>query len=139
MTRRAHRLIEAAVGGVPLFEKLELRTLLSAGGAIWHINGDRDGTASDDWIVVEVDPSNDKQFRATVNGEIVGTRDRDNIGGIEINGGLGNDDVEVNLGVDDQDIGVTLLGGAGDDTLSGGAGDDSLDGGSGLGCGPGRA
>src|SRR5690349_368055 len=105
MKRSAHRLIDAAVGAVPLVEHLEYRTLLSS-GAVWHIAGDRNGQPTDDTIIVEVDPNNDKQFQATVNGEVVGTRDRDKIGGIEIDGGDGDDDIEVDIGVDDKDIGA---------------------------------
>jgi uncharacterized secreted protein with C-terminal beta-propeller domain len=131
MGRKQHNVIRAAVGAVACFEQLEQRFLLSGDTAIWHIKGDRAGSPADDTIVVEVNPDDATQLQATVNGTVIGTRQKTGIGGIEIDGGAGNDDISIDLGVDDQNIEVTLLGGAGDDTLDGGAGNDDLIGGSG--------
>jgi uncharacterized secreted protein with C-terminal beta-propeller domain len=113
----------------PVCQQLESRTLLSA--TIWTINGDRDGTPTDDTIVIQLDPNNSKQLQAIVNDEIVDTCLIKNVSGIQINGGRGDDDITIDLGPDLDNIGSTILGGRGDDTITGGSGDDQLRGGGG--------
>lgn len=131
MGRKQRNIIRAAIGSVACFEQLEQRFLLSGNTAIWHVKGDRAGSPADDTIVIEVNSNDATQLQATVNGIVIGTRQITNIGGIEIDGGAGNDDISIDLGVDNENIEVTLLGGAGDDTLNGGAGNDDLIGGGG--------
>jgi len=80
----------------PICQQLESRTLLSA--TLWTINGDVDGSYTDDVIVVEVDPANSKQLRAVVNDEVVDTRLIKNIKGIQINAGGRDDDITIDLG-----------------------------------------
>src|SRR5688572_7131675 len=90
-------------------QQLESRRLLAA--TLWTINGDIDGTYTDDVIVVEADPTNSKQLRARVNGEIVDTRLIKNVKGIQINSGGGDDDISLDLGPDLDEIECTVLGG----------------------------
>ncbi len=137
----AAKMARMARAKVELVEQLEGCVLLDAhSAAIWHINGDRDGQATDDTIVVQVSPQNPTQIEAIINGQVFGTRPRARLGHVLIRGRGGNDRIEVELGPDDADLAVTMLGGAGNDTLLGGAerddirggvGDDRLNGGGG--------
>jgi len=110
-------------------DRLESRLLLTA--TVWTINGDIDGTPTDDTIVVQLDPANSKQLQALVNDEVAATRLIKNVKSIVINGGGGDDDIAVDLGPDLDNIDATILGGKGDDTITGGSGDDELRGGGG--------
>jgi uncharacterized secreted protein with C-terminal beta-propeller domain len=110
-------------------QQLESRTLLAA--TLWTINGDINGSATDDVIVIELDPANSKQLRALVNDDIVATRLIKNIKGIQIDAGGGDDDITLDLGPDLDTIDCTVLGGRGDDIIEGGSGDDFLRGGGG--------
>src|SRR2546429_9279595 len=113
----------------PVCQQLESRTLLTA--TVWTINGDRDGTATDDTIVIQLDPNNAKQLQAVVNDEVVNTRLIKNVKGIQINAGGGDDDITVDLGPDLDNIDSTILGGRGADTITGGPGDANICGGAG--------
>src|SRR5580765_7068960 len=95
-------------------QQLESRTLLTA--TLWTINGDIDGTPTDDTIVIQLDPNNSKQLQALVNDDVVATRLIRNVKGIQINSGGGDDDITVDLGPDLDNIDSTILGGRGDDT-----------------------
>ncbi len=137
---KARRAIRSAVQTVACMDGLESRLLLSRSPAIWHINGDWNGRHVDDTITVQVDPNDATKLQAVRNDKVIGTRERDRIGKIMINGGAGNDNITVDLGPQDADIQVSIYGGAGDDTITGGAendsiwgggGDDSIDGGMG--------
>src|SRR5258706_13386888 len=125
MREKAGTIFSAAAR--PVCQQLESRTLLTA--AVWTIDGDRDGTFTDDTIVIQLDPNNAKQLQAVVNDEIVSTRLIKNVKGIQINGGGGDDDITVDLGPDLDNIDSTIFGGRGDDTITGGSGDDQLRGG----------
>src|SRR5258706_11380170 len=127
MREKAGTIFSAAAR--PVCQQLKSRTLLTA--AVWTINGDRDGTFTDDTIVIQLDPNNSKQLQAVVNDEIVNTRLIKNVKGIQINAGGGDDDITVDLGPDLDNIDSTIFGGRGDDTITGGSGDDNIRGGGG--------
>lgn len=124
---RGRRILQAAVGRVCFFERLEGRLLLSAKSLpLWQISSDRGGRAADDVIVVQLDPNDSSRVQALVNGQSVGRRSLTRLRGIRILGGGGNDDIAADLPAG---LGVTILGGAGNDTLAGGDGNDRLFGG----------
>src|SRR5258706_860332 len=127
MREKAGTIFSAAAR--PVCQQLKSRTLLTA--AVWTINGDRDGTFTDDTIVIQLDPNNAKQPQAVVNDGIVSTRLIKNVRGIQINAGGGDDDITVDLGPDLDNIDSTIFGGRGDDTITGGSGDDNIRGGGG--------
>src|SRR4051812_11801571 len=118
-----------SLAALPLCQQLESRLHLTA--STWTINGDAHGHRTDDTIVIEVNPTNSKQFRAVVNDKVLQTRAIKTVQDILVNGGRGDDDIEIHLGPDFDNIDSTILGGAGDDTLDGGSGDDFLRGGGG--------
>src|SRR5580765_5674606 len=106
MRKKAGPIFSAAAQ--PVCQQLESRTLLSA--TVWTINGDRDGTPTDDTIVIQLDPNNSKQLQAVVNDEVVDTRLVKNVSGIQINAGGGDVDVTVDLGPDLSNIDSTIFG-----------------------------
>ncbi len=131
------------------FEDLESRRLLSAAVAAvpWNISGDSDPDSFDDVIDVS---ANGTSLVATVNGNVVGTRDASKIKSISISSGLGDDVISLDLGDYANQIKVSINagpgkdvvvagdeadsinGGLGDDTIESGAGDDTIDGGGGT-------
>jgi uncharacterized secreted protein with C-terminal beta-propeller domain len=121
-------------------EKLESRRLLSAAVAAWSVRGDADPNDPDDVIDVSVSDTDPTKLVATVNGEVVDTRDASKVQAISISGGNGDDDISVDLGDYSKNIKVTIDGGAGNDSITagdeadviyGGAGSDTIDGGAG--------
>ena len=113
-------------------ERLEPRHALAvtfAGGA-WTIVGDNDLIGADDTIVVEENPANTRQLRATVNGVVVDVRSKLRVKSIHVVAGRGDDtitiDVPANLA-----IATRLEGGFGADTITGGPGADVILGGPG--------
>ena len=140
-------------------ESLESRLALAVSQTYgtWSITGDSDPSHPNDTILVDRNPANTAQLRATVNGVVVGTIRESRVTTIRIFGGAGDDTITVNIpgntrirtvldggtgndtitGGDGNDTILggpgndTLIGGRGNDTLRGGAGDDSLVGGQG--------
>ena len=117
--------------------------------AVWNIMGDSDHADPHDTILVDRNPTNAAQLRATVNGVVVGTRLESTVKTIRIVGGAGDDSITVSIpgntriqtvlnGGGGNDIltagngNDTLIGGPGHDTLSGGQGNDTLRGGTGA-------
>ena len=128
-----------------LIEQLETRHALAvsfAAGA-WTIVGDANTALPDDTIVIEQNPANARQVRATINGAVVDVRSAARVKSIHVVGGSGDDSITVNVpgntriatlleggfgndvitGGDGPDV---ILGGPGRDTLSGGAGNDEV-------------
>jgi uncharacterized secreted protein with C-terminal beta-propeller domain len=134
----------------PQLESLEPRLALAVGQryGTWTITGDSDPAHPNDTILVDRNPANTAQLRATVNGIVVGTIRESRVTTIRIFGGAGDDTITVSIpgntriktvlnggagndtitGSDGSD---TILGGPGNDTLSGGRGNDTLRGGAG--------
>jgi hypothetical protein len=83
-------------------ETLERRTLLSGispaalEADVWSVAGDARGRRRNDAIVLDL--AADGQLRASVNGEVVGTRPASAADAIEVWAGRGNDTVRVELG-----------------------------------------
>jgi len=135
----------------PQVESLEPRLALAVSQTYgtWRITGDSDPAHPNDTILVDRNPANAAQLRATVNGVVVGTIRESRITTIRIVGGAGDDTITINIpgntriktvldggtgndtitGSDGSD---TILGGQGNDTLSGGRGNDTLRGGAGA-------
>ena len=134
-----------------LIEQLETRHALAvsfAAGA-WTIVGDANTALPDDTIVIEQNPANARQVRATINGAVVDVRSAARVKSIHVVGGSGDDSITVNVpgntriatlleggfgndvitGGDGPDV---ILGGPGRDTLSGGAGNDEVRGNGGV-------
>jgi uncharacterized secreted protein with C-terminal beta-propeller domain len=136
---------------LPQLESLEPRLALAVSQSYgtWRITGDSDPAHPNDTILVDRNPANAAQLRATVNGVVVGTIRESRVTTIRIVGGAGNDTITINIpgntrirtvldggtgndtitGSDGSD---TILGGQGNDTLSGGRGNDTLRGGAGA-------
>jgi len=132
-------------------ERLESRHALAVTFAAgeWTISGDDHAARPDDTIVVERNPANARQLRATVNGVVVDVRSEARMKSIHVIGGAGDDRITIDVpgnsristrleggfgsdtitGGDGADM---ILGGPGRDTLSGGAGDDELRGNGGM-------
>jgi uncharacterized secreted protein with C-terminal beta-propeller domain len=130
----------------PLEQRFALAVTFAAG--TWTITGDANAADLDDTIVVDRNPANTKQLRATVNGVVVGTRLESTVKLLRITGGRGDDAITIDvpgntrirtvlnggdgndsiLGSDGNDI---IFGGRGDDTLNGGKGSDTIWGGTG--------
>ena len=151
--RRSHRrsVAQQAAQLQPQLESLEPRLALAVSQTYgtWRITGDSDPAHPNDTILVDRNPANAAQLRATVNGVIVGTIRESRVTTIRILGGAGNDTITINIpgntriktildggtgndtitGGDGND---TILGGSGNDTLSGGRGNDTLRGGAGA-------
>ncbi len=143
----------------PGLEALEPRLALAVSQTYgtWTIVGDSDRSHPHDTIVIDRNPANAAQLRATVNGVVVGTIREARVSTIRIVGGAGDDTITIDIpgntrirtvldggrgndtitGGDGSDTILggpgndTLRGGRGNDTLRGGAGDDSLVGGTG--------
>ena len=134
-----------------LIEQLETRHALAvsfAAGA-WTVVGDANTALPDDTIVIEQNPANFRQIRATINGAVVDVRSAARVKSIHVVGGFGDDSITVNVpgntriatlleggfgndvitGGDGPDV---ILGGPGRDTLSGGAGNDEVRGNGGV-------
>ena len=131
-------------------EPLEQRFALAVtfAGGTWTITGDGNAADLDDTIVVDRNPANARQLRATVNGVVVGTRLESTVKLLRITGGRGDDAITIDvpgntrirtvlnggdgndsiLGSDGVDV---IVGGTGDDTLNGGKGADTIWGGAG--------
>jgi len=132
-------------------EQLEPRHALAVNFAagVWTIGGDDNAALPDDTIVVERNPANPRQLRATVNGVVVDVRSEARMKSIHVVGGAGDDRITIDVpgnsrittrleggfgsdtitGGDGADV---ILGGPGRDTLSGNAGDDELRGNGGV-------
>ena len=135
----------------PQVEPLEPRLALavSPNYGTWSITGDSDPAHPNDTILVDRNPANPAQLRATVNGVVVGTIREARVSTIRIVGGAGDDTITVTIpgntriktvinggagndtitGSDGSD---TILGGPGNDSLNGGSGSDTLRGGTGA-------
>lgn len=100
----------------------------SAAAGPLTVNGDVDGSATDDTIVVEKDPSNSSYLIATVNGTQQSRVPYVDVTGIIVSGLEGNDTISVDSAVT---ISATLLGGDGNDSITGGGAADSIMGGAG--------
>ena len=113
-------------------ERLEQRHALAVGfsGGEWTIVGDGDAARPDDAIVIEPNPTNARQLRATVNGVVVDVRSMARVKSIHVVAGIGNDSIAVNVPGKDG-ISTRLEGGFGDDVIEGGDGRDVILGGPG--------
>lgn len=134
-----------------LIERLETRHALAVSfvAGAWTIVGDANTALPDDTIVIEQNPANARQVRATINGAVVDVRSAARVKSIHVVGGFGDDSITVNVpgntriatlldggfgndvitGGDGPDV---ILGGPGRDTLSGGAGNDEVRGNGGV-------
>ena len=115
-----------------LVERLENRHALAvsfAAGA-WTIVGDADAAHCDDTIVVERNPANARQLRATVNGIVVDVRSEARMKSIHIVGGAGDDSIIIDVPGNSR-IATRLEGGYGADAITGGDGADVINGGPG--------
>ena len=150
--RRSSRrsVAEQATRLQPQLESLEPRLALAVTQSYgtWSITGDADPAHPNDTILVDRNPTNHAQLRATVNGVVVGTIRESRVTTIRIVGGAGDDTITINIpgntriktvldggtgndtitGSDGND---TIAGGAGNDTINGGRGNDTLRGGAG--------
>lgn len=117
---------------LPQIESLEPRHALSVSPAygVWSITGDADPTHPNDTILVDRNPTNAAQLRATVNGVVVGTRLESTVKTIRIIGGIGDDAITVTIPGNTR-ITTQIYGNAGNDTISGSDGRDSIFGGPG--------
>jgi len=106
-------------------ERLEPRRLLSAG--VWVVSGG----PGDDQIAISIRENDPSILEFTLNGRVASRRHVDDIGGILIVAGAGNDHVEVNMPLELAGLPVTVNGGSGNDTLYGGSGNDLILGGAG--------
>ena len=113
-------------------EQLETRRVLASAiqAGMWTIRGDRDPLQSDDVIVVDRNPADAAQLRATVNGVLVGVRPEARVRMISVLGGRGDDTITIAIAGNTR-IRTVLDGGRGDDTIIGAAGRDLLRGGPG--------
>jgi len=116
----------------PQIEPLEPRHALSVSPAygVWNITGDGDPAHPNDTILVDRNPTNAAQLRATVNGVVVGTRLESTVKTIRIIGGRGDDSITVAIPGNAR-ITTQIYGNAGNDTISGSDGRDSVFGGPG--------
>jgi uncharacterized secreted protein with C-terminal beta-propeller domain len=134
-----------------LIERLETRHALAVSfvAGAWTIVGDANTALPDDTIVIEQNPANARQLRATINGAVVDVRSAARVKSIHVVGGSGDDSITVNVpgntriatlleggfgndvitGGDGPDV---ILGGPGRDTLNGGAGNDEVRGNGGV-------
>jgi hypothetical protein len=115
-----------------LIEQLETRHALAvsfAAGA-WTIVGDANAALPDDTIVIERNPANARQLRATVNGAIVDVRSEARVKSIHVVAGFGDDSITVNVPGNER-ITTRLEGGFGNDVITGGDGADAIFGGPG--------
>ncbi len=113
-------------------ERLEPRHALAVSFAagVWTIVGDANAATPDDTIVVEPNPANARQLRATVNGVVIDVRSAARVKSIHVLGGAGDDSITVNVRGHDR-IATRLEGGFGNDTITGGDGPDVILGGPG--------
>ena len=113
-------------------ESLEPRLALavSQNYGTWSITGDSDPAHPNDTILVDRNPANAAQLRATVNGVVVGTIRESRVTTIRIFGGAGDDTITVTIPGNTR-IKTVLNGGAGNDTITGSDGNDTILGGSG--------
>src|SRR5258706_8857286 len=113
-------------------EPLEPRQLLSNSSVLWQIDGDRNGAATDDHIIIRVNPDHPNQIEAVVNGVVVSSRSAKALRQVLIKSRQGDDRVDVQLGQAHQDVLFRIYGGRGNDRINGGAEGDILVGGSGA-------
>ncbi|MFM7206930.1 MAG: beta-propeller domain-containing protein [Planctomycetaceae bacterium] len=112
-------------------ERLEARHALATFTAgTWTILGDGDAARPDDTIVIDRNPANARQLRATVNGVVVDVRAAARVKSIRVVGGAGDDTISVNVPGATK-LATRLDGGFGNDTISGGDGPDVILGGPG--------
>ena len=114
-------------------EAMEPRLLFSAAGveAIWTIHGDVDPANPADEIIIQRSADDPARIEARVNGEVVDSRLADEIAGIDVFAGNGDDMVRVKPGGTPLGVPIRLYGGNGDDALIGGPDDEVLFGGDG--------
>jgi subtilisin family serine protease len=91
------------------------------------VNGDENGAATADTILVRVDPGNSANFQVLVNGNIRAARAIAGTTRIDLNSLGGSDGITV---ASTLSIPLSITGGGGSDTITGGAGNDTIDGGS---------
>ena len=110
------------------FERLEPRRLLAVAmsGTQLFITG----TDAGDHVLITMNARESSELRVNVNGEWM-TFDRNEVSGIEVNGGSGRDHLIVAESGGNVTIPVTLIGGGGPDLLIGGSAGDHLMGGPG--------
>ena len=113
-------------------EQLEPRHALAVNFAagVWTIGGDDNAALPDDTIVVERNPANPRQLRATVNGVVVDVRSEARMKSIHVVGGAGDDRITIDVPGNGR-ITTRLEGGFGSDTITGGDGADVILGGPG--------
>lgn len=116
-------------------ERLDDRLLMDAGfaGGSWTIRGalGPDSATIDEIIVIDRDPADRDLLRATVNGNVVGTRPAADVRLIRIDAGGGNDEIRIDETSGKIRVPTILNGGAGDDRIRGGSGRDRILGGPG--------
>ena len=115
-----------------VIERLETRHALAvsfAAGA-WTIVGDASAALPDDTIVIEPNPVNARQLRATVNGAVIDVRSAARVKSIHVVAGFGDDSITVNVPGNER-ITTRLEGGFGNDVITGGDGPDVILGGPG--------
>jgi uncharacterized secreted protein with C-terminal beta-propeller domain len=119
-------------GFQPQVDQLESRLALAVAQpyGTWTISGDRNRANPDDTIIIDRNPANTAQLRATVNGIVVGTMRESRVTTIRVFGGVGNDTITINIPGNTR-IRTVLDGGAGNDTITGGDGNDTILGGRG--------
>ncbi|MFM8802877.1 MAG: beta-propeller domain-containing protein [Planctomycetia bacterium] len=119
-------------GFQPQVDQLEPRLALAAAQpyGTWTISGDRNRANLDDTIIIDRNPANAAQLRATVNGVVVGRIREARVNTIRVFGGAGDDTITINIPGNTR-IRTVLDGGAGNDTIIGGEGNDTIRGGPG--------
>jgi hypothetical protein len=117
---------------LPAGEQLEQRHALavSFAGGQWTIMGDGDAARPNDAIVIEPNPANARQLRATVNGAVVDVRSMARVKSIHVVAGAGDDTISIDVPAS-LTTATRLDGGFGDDAITGGPGGDLILGGPG--------
>lgn len=115
-----------------LIERLEPRHALAVtfAGGVWTIVGDADAARPDDTIVIEQNPANARQLRATINGVVADVRSMARVRSIHVIGGAGDDSITVDVPAT-ASLTTRLEGGFGSDTITGGPHADVILGGPG--------
>src|SRR5258706_5689091 len=118
---------------LPSLEPLESRQMLSNSAALWRIDGDRNGSPTDDQIVIRVSHDHPGKIEALVNGVVVGSRSRRSLREVLIKSRQGDDQIDVQLGAAYRHLAFRVYGGRGHDPIKSGVEPDLLFGGSGSG------